>query len=207
MWDLPRPGLEPVSPASAGRLSTTAPPGKPLLIFFEPLLSVYITSGLECLWLIKERGKVTDGNIETTSMAGFKILLCANPWLTIVLHQRVDWSNPWVVIRWLEKTDTLWACLVLQLLLLQGAPVCTLPRGYPGYRVRCVCYVWILFYFLEYLNCSIVDVQIFRCTSSDSAIYIYIYVYVYIYIYIYIYIYTYIYIYIYIYDLSPILFH
>ena len=29
MWDLPRPGLEPVSPASAGRLSTTAPPGKP----------------------------------------------------------------------------------------------------------------------------------------------------------------------------------
>ena len=30
MWDLPRPGLEPVSPALAGRFSTTAPPGKPL---------------------------------------------------------------------------------------------------------------------------------------------------------------------------------
>ena len=29
MWDLPRPGLEPASPALAGRLSTTAPPGKP----------------------------------------------------------------------------------------------------------------------------------------------------------------------------------
>ena len=29
MWDLPRPGFEPVSPALAGRLSTTAPPGKP----------------------------------------------------------------------------------------------------------------------------------------------------------------------------------
>ena len=29
MWDLPRPGLEPVSPAPAGRLPTTAPPGKP----------------------------------------------------------------------------------------------------------------------------------------------------------------------------------
>ena len=27
MWDLPRPGLEPVSPALAGRLLTTAPPG------------------------------------------------------------------------------------------------------------------------------------------------------------------------------------
>ena len=30
MWDLPRPGLKPVSAALAGRLSTTAPPGKPL---------------------------------------------------------------------------------------------------------------------------------------------------------------------------------
>ena len=29
--DPPRPGLEPVSPALAGRLSTTAPPGKPHL--------------------------------------------------------------------------------------------------------------------------------------------------------------------------------
>ena len=28
-WDPPRPGLEPASPALAGRLSTTAPPGKP----------------------------------------------------------------------------------------------------------------------------------------------------------------------------------
>ena len=29
MWDLPRPGLEPVSPALAGRFLTTVPPGKP----------------------------------------------------------------------------------------------------------------------------------------------------------------------------------
>ena len=29
MWDPPRSGLEPVSPALAGRLPTTAPPGKP----------------------------------------------------------------------------------------------------------------------------------------------------------------------------------
>ncbi|KAJ8784007.1 hypothetical protein J1605_009050 [Eschrichtius robustus] len=34
MWDLPRPGLEPVSPALAGRFSTTAPPGKPQCIHF-----------------------------------------------------------------------------------------------------------------------------------------------------------------------------
>ena len=33
MWDLPRPGLEPVSPALAGRFSTTAP----WLLFFNDL--------------------------------------------------------------------------------------------------------------------------------------------------------------------------
>ena len=32
MWDLPRPGLEPASPALAGGLSTTAPPGKPMSV-------------------------------------------------------------------------------------------------------------------------------------------------------------------------------
>ena len=36
MWDLPRPGLEPVSPALAGRFSTTAPPGKPINLFVVP---------------------------------------------------------------------------------------------------------------------------------------------------------------------------
>ena len=34
MWDLPRPGLEPVSPALAGGFLTTAPPGKPLNLNF-----------------------------------------------------------------------------------------------------------------------------------------------------------------------------
>ena len=38
MWDLPRPGLEPVSPALAGRFSTTAPPGKPGAIYLIKLL-------------------------------------------------------------------------------------------------------------------------------------------------------------------------
>ena len=33
MWDPPRPGLEPVSPALAGRVSTTAPPRKPRIDF------------------------------------------------------------------------------------------------------------------------------------------------------------------------------
>ena len=47
MWDLPRPGLEPVSPALAGRLSTTAPPGKPLnfiigIVRFISAISLFV---------------------------------------------------------------------------------------------------------------------------------------------------------------------
>ena len=38
MWDPPRPGLEPMSPALAGRFSTTAPPGKPLESTFKKFL-------------------------------------------------------------------------------------------------------------------------------------------------------------------------
>ena len=34
VWDLPRPGLEPMSPAVAGRFLTTAPPGKSNDSFF-----------------------------------------------------------------------------------------------------------------------------------------------------------------------------
>ena len=42
MWDRPRPGLEPVSPALAGRFSTTVPPGKPQ----KSLIIVCLTSNL-----------------------------------------------------------------------------------------------------------------------------------------------------------------
>ena len=35
MWDPPRPGLEPVSPALAGRFSTTVPPGKPQETYYS----------------------------------------------------------------------------------------------------------------------------------------------------------------------------
>ena len=37
MWDLPRPGIEPVCTALAGRFFTTEPPGKPLnMVFNDP---------------------------------------------------------------------------------------------------------------------------------------------------------------------------
>ena len=35
MWDLPRPGPEPVSPALAGGPLTTAPPGKPNIFYLK----------------------------------------------------------------------------------------------------------------------------------------------------------------------------
>ena len=53
MWDLPGPGLEPVSPALAGGFLTTAPPGKPyydgfltgfsvpIFLFFNPFYALH----------------------------------------------------------------------------------------------------------------------------------------------------------------------
>ena len=49
MWDPPRPGLEPMSPALAGRFSTTAPPGKPGTDTFED--SLVILTNLNILLL------------------------------------------------------------------------------------------------------------------------------------------------------------
>ena len=43
MWDLPGPGLEPVSPALAGRFSTTAPPGKPYIFDYSPINTYFLT--------------------------------------------------------------------------------------------------------------------------------------------------------------------
>ena len=55
MWDLPRPGLEPMSPALAGRFSTTAPPGKPQYFIFEDANingSVFLISISSCSLLV-----------------------------------------------------------------------------------------------------------------------------------------------------------
>ena len=41
MWDPPRPGLEPMSPALAGRFSTTVPPGKPSCVVFVQSLPAH----------------------------------------------------------------------------------------------------------------------------------------------------------------------
>ena len=54
MRDPPRPGLEPMYPALAGRLSTTAPPGKPYFGHFKDFhISIFIDvrGVLEYMWM------------------------------------------------------------------------------------------------------------------------------------------------------------
>ena len=58
MWDPPRPGLEPMSPALAGRLSTTAPPGKPACGLFYPLTFPPLISRLLNTEAASTRGEV-----------------------------------------------------------------------------------------------------------------------------------------------------
>ena len=58
MWDLPKPGLEPVSPALAGRFSTTAPPGKPHI--FSNMLPTHKTPTLgepDCTFFCTQTAK------------------------------------------------------------------------------------------------------------------------------------------------------
>ena len=58
MWDLPRPGLEPVCPALAGRFLTTVPPGKSSGEFFfqssakEWLLRGNILQLIQAEWVV-----------------------------------------------------------------------------------------------------------------------------------------------------------
>ena len=45
MWDLPGLGIEPVSPALAGRFLSTAPPGKPASSCFSKVVQFFLASG------------------------------------------------------------------------------------------------------------------------------------------------------------------
>ena len=47
MWDLPRPGIKPMSPALAGRFLTTGPPGKPGTMIFEDLYRLEIIAVID----------------------------------------------------------------------------------------------------------------------------------------------------------------
>ena len=48
MWDLPQPGIEPVSPESQGRFLTTGPPREPLLCIYQSI-SNYVSYAHACM--------------------------------------------------------------------------------------------------------------------------------------------------------------
>ena len=90
MWDLPRPGLKPVSAALAGRFSTTAPPGKPLCTRFESL---------------KRQNKTTQQQKnppETHIKQGYVLIGWWN------CDQRLPGTQPWILRRnkWFSFTNS-----------------------------------------------------------------------------------------------------
>ena len=56
MWDLPGPGLEPVSPALVGGFLTTVPPGKSFTFYFK---SVYFFPSPLGFELFKDRDSMS----------------------------------------------------------------------------------------------------------------------------------------------------
>ena len=71
MWDHPRPGLEPMCPVLAGRLSTTAPPGKPYLFIFINYLFLFIYFWLHWVFVAAR------GLSLVVASRGYSLLQCA----------------------------------------------------------------------------------------------------------------------------------
>ena len=89
MWDPPRPGLEPVSPALAGRFSTTAPPGKPSTQFF---LNSAIFPRLKC----------HASDLRRTVYKGSDSELGWDEWNTVNLALKKVTSQASLVAQWLR---------------------------------------------------------------------------------------------------------
>ena len=92
MWDLPRPGLKPVSPALAGRLSTTAPPGKPqsstlILCFFSSTLFLYSVVLIEQFTWFHFLSSLNKSIIIFLLVSGFTIVFSINSQLIQVHFQ------------------------------------------------------------------------------------------------------------------------
>ena len=75
MWDPPRPGREPVSPALAGRFSTTAPPGKPGILFFKSCLGHFVKPRIQILSLFLRLSSLSFWNSFMLLKLSFIILI------------------------------------------------------------------------------------------------------------------------------------
>ena len=93
MWDLPRPGLEPVSPALAGRFSTTVPPGKPPQPAFNIHFNVFYLANIWSSWyniMIQFPSSGKSRNTTPLGSTGFLLSLerLSQRWNFIVLFAR-----------------------------------------------------------------------------------------------------------------------
>ena len=51
-WDLPNPGIKPMSPTLAGGFFTTKPPGKPCVYFISSVLQLYLFSSVSLFRIV-----------------------------------------------------------------------------------------------------------------------------------------------------------
>ena len=84
MWDLPGPGIEPMSPALAGGFLTTAPPGKSPPIGFELRVCAFLSTGQGKGWYSREgptkpeSGKLSFCTCLVEGHFLFTLSLCSN---------------------------------------------------------------------------------------------------------------------------------
>ena len=103
MWNLPRPGLEPVSPALAGRFSTTAPPGKPRNNLLREalwyLFSIQGSWGSERLSNLPSVSQLTSGGSHSCVSLMLILYLWPHhlfslPWTKTLLESGFLWDQP-----------------------------------------------------------------------------------------------------------------
>ena len=90
MWDLPGPGLEPVSPALAGGFLTTAPPGKFPVYFLEFSASCFMHS-----------------------VHGFHLYSVGEPGWSVLTPPLQDWSHSYFIT---ETKPKVTACIKIILI-------------------------------------------------------------------------------------------
>ena len=103
MWDLPRPGIKPVSPALAGRFLTTEPPGKPGWKISEKTLEVVKLHATNASVSLPSRGSTPSpvGSTQTQAPSSHSCrTFCKDP-------SSSDISlNPWYISLALVSNET-----------------------------------------------------------------------------------------------------
>ncbi|KAJ8792834.1 hypothetical protein J1605_004019 [Eschrichtius robustus] len=105
MWDLPSPGLEPVSPALAGRFSTTVPPGKPRKgrsSVLSLLFALNQEDGHHSIAVCKWDSESSQARKETPSV------VCEDLYCSLGSKEVALWASAWHCRDWLFSRLGLW---------------------------------------------------------------------------------------------------